>query len=178
MKRSVFQPPRGPDDELGWSLVQTRFVAAAAFLLALLPSAYSQENSAVVLAGYGSASFSPDGQLLVTLGEARTGVPNLVKVWDVKTGKEKRSIPVNGVINQVAFGRDGKTLYVSGPGKSVTTWDADSGTALKAFGPTLGEVRQFALSPDGKLLFAMTDDGGSSKTIPDFAELKCWNTST
>ena len=101
-----------------------------------------------------SLAFSPDGNTLATNGYHE------VVLWDLATGKIARRIPIDGLVRVVAFATD-KSLYVGGGeyGSSgiIVGLDVDTAKLHPLTGP--GDVvSALAVSPDGKLLVAGSDD--------------------
>lgn len=77
-----------------------------------------------------SVCFSPDGRLL-----ASGGMDNTVKIWDLRTGLELKTI--NGHSNQVtdvAFTPDGTHLITRANDDAVKLWDVQTGKPLAASG--------------------------------------------
>ena len=52
-----------------------------------------------------SVSFSPDGRTLASGSEDKT-----IRLWDVKTGKLRKTLAHTDQVNHVLFSPDGKTL--------------------------------------------------------------------
>jgi WD40 repeat protein/uncharacterized caspase-like protein len=88
--------------------------------------------------------FSPDGTMLVTtygpipdqqqqssgMGQAAGGNENQAKIWDVKSGRELRSLMLGGSASEVGFSADGKTLATIGQDQ-LSLWDIASGSKLR-----------------------------------------------
>jgi tetratricopeptide (TPR) repeat protein len=91
---------------------------------------------------------SPDGSWVAT-GSHWIWVLPAVKVWDARTGKHKKDLPVEGS-SHVGFSPDGRWLVTTGGGCRL--WHTDTWEEGPAVGGTL-----FAFSPDSKLL--AVDDG-------------------
>jgi WD40 repeat protein len=122
-------------------------------------------------------AFSSDGQTLASGGSGgwdakqQKHFPGEVKLWDVKTGKERASLEHPGVYS-VAFSRDGQTL-ASGGGQlkklgTITLWDVKTGKERASFQEHGQAVRSVAFSGDGQTLASGSED----KTI------KLWNVKT
>ena len=86
--------------------------------------------------------FSADGTMLaVVYGsvELQTQAPvgptsymrgSQVKIWDVKTGRELRSVAADELPNEAEFSADGRVIATIGSMGQVALWDAQSGTRL------------------------------------------------
>lgn len=89
--------------------------------------------------------FSADGNVLAvvygpTENHRPTTVPmtgGQVKLWDVKTGRELRSLSSNDIPTNVDFSTDGRFIGTIGAMGQISLWDAQSG----------GKLRDFASSP-------------------------------
>src|SRR5262245_62991905 len=97
-----------------------------------------------------TVALSPDGQRL-----AAGGKKNTVKIWDVETRQELRTLEGhNGEVYTVAFSpdKDGRWLASAGEDSAVKIWDSHSGAFVRNFRGHTGLVCSLAFSPDGRLL--------------------------
>jgi len=89
-------------------------------------------------------NFSPDGTiLLATYGpdpaqQQTTSImspgsnENQLKIWDVKTGRELRSIALGlGGASKLGFSSDGRTLATLGALGQISLWDTESGRRIR-----------------------------------------------
>jgi WD40 repeat protein len=114
-----------------------------------------------------SLAFSRDSKLIASLGSDAE-----VKLWDVGTGKQKRSISVipknqerivvKGVVTgghcQLAFSPDGK-LLVTACRNVVTIWDLGTGKAQATLEGHSDRVVTLAFALGGKVLITGSADG-------------------
>jgi WD40 repeat protein len=107
-----------------------------------------------------SLAFSPDGKLL-----ASGGSDLKIKLWDVTTGKELRTLTGHfASVLALAFSPDGKLLASRGKNEEqVRIWDLATGTELKSVTGAADARIQF--SPDGQLLVVASSHGS----------IKLWN---
>jgi eukaryotic-like serine/threonine-protein kinase len=103
---------------------------------------------------------SPDGRWVVT-GSHGALKGAAAKIWDARTGRHVRDLPVAGFC-YVSFSPDGKWLLTAGGGArlwSVGTWDE---------GPKLGKsALRGAFSADGALLALQDEPGVVRLVVPD-----------
>jgi WD40 repeat protein len=105
--------------------------------------------------------FSPDLRFLVTCYRDGAAGPQVLKLWDVNTGKVVRTFPVGdfpvGSI-RAAFSADGNTLISGGAAKTIRLWDVHTGKELRQFKNPYPSSSNFpshvTLGPDGKTLIS------------------------
>src|SRR5262249_47686678 len=105
----------------------------------------------------------------------------LVKLWDVATGKEKKSWQAHELgVYCMAFSPDGKTLatccgdWKKGVPGEVKLWDANTGNVLRTLTGYGRGVWTLAFWPDGKSLAP----GAGSTPNGSAPMLKVWETAT
>jgi WD40 repeat protein len=111
---------------------------------------------------YAGIAFSPDGATLAVGGSRE------VLLWDLAGAKLAGRIgagQIGAMVQAVAFGKDGKTLAVGegSPylGGAVRIFDLPAGQVAMTFQEPKGVVYCLALSPDGKLLAAGSQDSAA-----------------
>ena len=110
-----------------------------------------------------SVAFSPDGATLASAGRDKT-----VKLWNVSTGQNIRTLEHIKPVMNVAFSPDGKTLAAGRVGGEIELWNVSTGQNLATFGKHKGAVFSVAFSPDGTTLAS-----GAG-----FGEIKLWDIET
>jgi WD40 repeat protein len=115
-----------------------------------------------------SLAFSSDGKSLVSVGltlegvstgEPGEGETRFTRVWDVATGKEKRTV-LEG-LRSVTFSPDGRTLASrkKGGGGEIMLWEAATGGRRAELTGHSKGVWGIAYSPDGRTLASAGGDG-------------------
>ena len=104
----------------------------------------------------GRLSYSPDGRLLVSGG-------NALRIWDAETGRQKaHCVQPNAVdLRAAAFSPDGRQMASCYRNGLVALWDPDTGSErslLKYQGDWI--FRDAAFSPDGKTIVVSRSPGG------------------
>ncbi|HMC65125.1 MAG TPA: hypothetical protein VKI65_09300, partial [Gemmataceae bacterium] len=95
----------------------------------------------------------------------------LVKIWDLTTFKETRSLKGHEIAaTGVVFTQDGTKLLSIGFDKHLRMWNVADGKELKKLGPTPDDPYGIAFSRDGKLL--VTSGYGGNVIIWDLATSK------
>src|SRR5580698_1222749 len=117
-----------------------------------------------------SLAFSPDGHTLASGAEDHT-----VKLWDVASGRELRTLSGSDQVTAVAFSPDGRVLaagsgddaktFPRAGGGKISLWDVATGRELPALRGHSAAVTSVAFSPDGSILASGGRDGA----------VKLWN---
>jgi WD40 repeat protein len=102
--------------------------------------------------GVTSAVFSPNGQLILTVGNDGT-----VKLWDLK-GRVIQTFTAKAAIQAGAFSPDGKTILTGSTDNTATLWEI-TGRELQAFIGHSYWVEAVAFAPDGKSILTGSTDG-------------------
>jgi WD40 repeat protein len=92
-------------------------------------------------------ALSPDGKRALSAGRSDP----LVRLWDVKTGKELRQFRGHtSWVWTVAFSPDGKHILSGGADRTIRLWDAQTGKELRRFSGFSSQVVGVDFSPDGQ----------------------------
>ncbi len=100
-------------------------------------------------------SYSPDGTLLATNGEARGSI----NVWNTSTGKLQNTLAAEGQDStSTAFSPDGKLLAAGSLDLAVRVWDVTTGKQVQKLQGHTETVWIAAFSKDGKTLVSAGKD--------------------
>ncbi len=92
-----------------------------------------------------SASWSPDGNYIVTAGN------DSVVLWDANTGQLLHTLEGHkGIVQKALFGPDGKTILTVSADKTAALWRASDGSIIHTLAGHLKRVEGGAFSNDGK----------------------------
>ena len=95
-----------------------------------------------------AVAYSPDGKSV-----ASGSSENTIKLWDVKTGKERKTLAGHTKsVCGLAFSPNGKKVASGSPDGTIRLWDAQTGHLLQTISAESGHVNAVAFSPDGKTL--------------------------
>lgn len=109
-------------------------------------------------------AYSPDGKYIISGGK-----DNAIKIWDVKTGLEIRTITGHSdFVTSIAFSPDGKHIVSGSWDNTGKIWDIQTGVEIRTLRWNWGNVNSVAYSPDGKFIVS----GSHAKTI------KIWDAQT
>jgi RNA polymerase sigma factor (sigma-70 family) len=102
-----------------------------------------------------AVAISGDGRVLASQSE-----DEVVKLWDVGTGKEKTTLQTmhKPPVASVALNEDGKLLATAGGEGAVKLWDVPRGTAKATLEGHTDKVTSVAISVDGKLVASGSED--------------------
>ena len=104
-----------------------------------------------------SIAYSPDGQHIASSSD-----DNMIKVWEVATGKQLRCLEGHTAqVWSVAYRPDGQQLASGSSDKTVRVWEMATGKQLLRLEGHTAPVWSVAYRPDGQQLAS----GSSDKTV-------------
>jgi WD40 repeat protein/serine/threonine protein kinase/tetratricopeptide (TPR) repeat protein len=114
------------------------------------------------------ASFSPDGQRVLT-----AGMDGTARVWDARTGKPLLTISSPGDhFLQASFSPDGSRIVTAGTLFSARVWNATTGQPLTPLLRHSSNVDQAIFSPDGRFVATSADSPGEG--LAQVGEVHVW----
>jgi WD40 repeat protein len=126
--------------------------------------------------------FSPDGRLLATT----TFFSDQIKLWDVATGRELRTLSNGGAgqstnVTALAFSPDSRRLAAGGRDNKTVVWDVATARAVSTLAPPPPQGGPFAdvgalLAPLGVLAVVFSGDGARLTTFG--GAIRTWDVQT
>jgi WD40 repeat protein len=107
-----------------------------------------------------SVAFSPDGRRIVSGAGAIQGMSGkntvaTVKIWDVETGRELRTLSGHSeYVTSAAFSPNGRYITSGSLDGTVKIWDPKTGRELRTLMGDLNGVGSVAFSPDSRYIIA------------------------
>ncbi|MDR1174301.1 MAG: WD40 repeat domain-containing protein [Treponema sp.] len=141
-------------------IVAALFLAILSALPAQTPELFLQGHSDDI----NTVAYSPDGRRIATGSK-----DNTVKIWDVESGREIRTL--SGHTNSVraaGYSPDGRRIVSGSLDTSAKIWNAETGQEIRTLSGHSGGIRSVAYSPDGRRIVS----GSIDKTV------KIWNAET
>ena len=91
---------------------------------------------------------------------ASAGIDGTILVWDTSTDAPPLSLIGHlGVVADVAFSLDGRSLVTAGADGTIRAWDIATDRALWVVDGASGPLQSLALTPDGRRLATVGGDG-------------------
>jgi FOG: WD40 repeat len=141
-----------------------------------------------------SLAISPDGQILVSSShtvvrssyfnfESYTvvmgsdyNIINTIKIRQLSTGQELRTMKGDRLINSLTISPDGQTVVSVSDDKTIKIWQLSTGQELRTMKGD-GSINSLAISPDGQILASSHTVMGSMGCLFD-TTIKIWQLST
>ncbi len=108
-----------------------------------------------------AVAFSSDGKRLASAD----GPANTVTVWNMDKGNEWKTFAHKGMVTDVAYAPDGKSVAASSSDKLLIIWDLESDKTLTKIDWQTGGRHSLAYSPDGTVIAAA---GGTNNAVKLF----------
>jgi WD40 repeat protein len=103
-----------------------------------------------------AVALSPDGK-----SAASASGDQLVRVWDVETGRPKQTLKHDSSVYDVVFSPDGTMIASAAKDRRVRLWEAATGKLSRTLEGHTEAVWSLAFAPDGKTLAS----GSADKTV-------------
>ncbi|MGB6430334.1 MAG: WD40 repeat domain-containing protein [Candidatus Acidiferrales bacterium] len=121
-----------------------------------------------------AASFSPDGRIYVTANDYPSD--GSIMVWDAATGQYLSTLYAEaGVVIDVAFSADGRTLAAATSARAVTQWDAATWQEISSF--VAGDPHNLTSVPVRLMAVAFSPDG-SAVALGSGRDVQLWDLAT
>lgn len=139
-------------------------LAARANKETIMISDYADSKDLFTLTGHTDKvtviTFDPQGSILASGGDDK-----LIKLWDVKTGKELKALGANNSwIYSLAFSPDGKYL-AGGTYNSVGIWEVESGKLMRTFDVAAGPYSLVFDARGSRLAVGGTDNNVQVRNV-------------
>ena len=154
--------------------------SSSAARLILSQAAYPPGTARIVGRGvdFFRVDVSPDGRYALSGSTSGSG---LITLWDIVSGEVVRSLEGHtGIINDVAFSRDGKTAFSTATDAALIIWNLETGDIIHRLGEDQihgGTALRAAFSPDSKSILS-TNNGRSQQSPDAEAKLILWDVET
>lgn len=106
-------------------------------------------------------SFSPDGEQLATAGAN-------VKLWDVSTFTEEKTLETTDWLRTTTFSPDGQRLVTGDESGAVKIWSIQSGQSIDTLEVDANSVYSVQFSADNRTLAIAGDDGLKLWALPNW----------
>ena len=119
------------------------------------PDAFTTRRLAGHAGPVTTASFSPDGQRVVTGSDDGTA-----RIWDAFTGAVVATLAGHtGLVATASFSPDGQRMMTGSRDHTARIWDAHTGTLVANLTGHTGGVTTTSFSPDGQRVVTGSEDG-------------------
>lgn len=118
-------------------------------------------------------AFSPDGEQALSYNRSK----GVIKIWDVRFGKQISTIETEGSLTFCSFSADGTCVHTIGKNKAMRIWSVATGNEQTEYIGHAGGVTVCAFSPDGTWFASGSQDGFLKLwDTRSLAELKSFDT--
>ncbi len=140
-----------------------KFPASPQLLISNFPSVSFLDKTLATGHSVKSVVYSPDGRYLASGSRDTT-----IKIWEVATGKQLRTLTGYYPVNSVVYSPDGRYLAGGSWNDTIKIWEVATGKELRNLTGYYLPVNSVVYSPDGRYLAS----GSRDKTI------KIWEVAT